>query len=181
MQQIGLYKELLAQVTYQNQLLSRDITYKQQQEQAMNSLGQLKYPHNNLAGFNMQNLNYLGGMNANMGMAGLGGLGNAVSNLQNMQNMSNMAGLSGLNSNMLGGNVHYNPNAMMNDQVSLNNLINQTRSAENASKDKDQSMSNSNNANSLSGSAANFNTMNGGMGGFGGMPSNFDLIKSMVL
>jgi len=31
MQQIGLYKELLSQVTYQNQLLSRDINFKQQQ------------------------------------------------------------------------------------------------------------------------------------------------------
>jgi len=61
MQQIALYKELLSQVTYQNQLLSRDITIKHQNA-ALNTMNQLKYSngdmshYGNLTGMNFKNI-----------------------------------------------------------------------------------------------------------------------------
>ena len=157
-QQIGLYKELLSQVTYQNQLLSRDITYKQQQS-AMNSLSQLKYPNDlnqfsgsmqNLQG--MQGINFLGGMNNPLGgmpnmsnsmgngsmtmNTNLPGMGNnlgmslgGVSNLQGLQGLSGLAGISSMGPGMMGSNILHNADGMLGNQVTLNNLINQNRSA----------------------------------------------------
>jgi hypothetical protein len=88
-QQIGLYKELLSQVTYQNQLLSRDITYKQQ-----NNLGQFG---------NMPGMNFMGGMNPmNIGnMNNLSSLGNNMGNgINSLGNMSSMSSQNLTNSQM---------------------------------------------------------------------------------
>lgn len=126
-QQIGLYKELLSQVTYQNQLLSRDITFKQQQHNAMNSLSQLKYPHNDISQFNNSHpaINFMGLNNNNSIGIGMNSSSNnlGLSNLQNLQNLSNLAGLSNMNSNLMGSNYPLNSDSM------LNNLINQNRNA----------------------------------------------------
>lgn len=197
-QQIGLYKELLSQVTYQNQLLSRDITFKQQQNH-LNSLNQLKYPHNELQ-FNAQGINYMTGINPQMTMSGMP----AVSNLQNLQNLSNLAGLSGMGSNMMGSNLAFNSDNMLNNQVSLNNLINQNRNAENSKEKeggsaaigKDAGMSmlggmggmasmgglNLNNLGAMGG-MSNMGSMAsmGSMNGMPGLGSNYDIIKNMVL
>jgi hypothetical protein len=191
-QQIGLYKELLSQVTYQNQLLSRDITYKQQQN-AMNSLSQLKYP-NDLSQFsnNMQNLqgiNFLGGMNNPLGsmatampnnlgnstmamnssMPGTpNNLGMGLSNLQGLQGLSGL-GLSGMGAGLMGSNILHNADGMLGNQVTLNNLINQNRSAESA-KEKEANAP-----------PTNPGMLPMGMGGMSGLGSNYDLIKSMIL
>ena len=104
-QQIGLYKELLAQVNYQNQLLTRDITMKQQQQQQQNNMGQFGGNMNFMGmgttntGINMNPLN-----NANnIGNSGFGGLGNM--------------GLAGLGNNI---------NSM--DVMSMQNMIGSTTS-----------------------------------------------------
>jgi hypothetical protein len=191
-QQIGLYKELLSQVTYQNQLLSRDITYKQQQN-AMNSLSQLKYP-NDLSQFssNMQNLqgmqgmNFLGGMNnplgsmatampnsmgnSNMNMnSSLSGMPNNMGmGLSNLQGLSGL-GLSGMGAGLMGSNILHNADGMLGNQVTLNNLINQNRSAENA-KEKEANAPPTNPA-----------MLPMGAMGMSGLGSNYDLIKSMIL
>lgn len=219
-QQIGLYKELLSQVTYQNQLLSRDITYKQQQN-AMSSLSQLKYPNDlnqfapNLQNMqNMQGMNFLGGMNnplagmSSMGnnpsmsgsMSGMGsslaGLNNnlgmglsGVSNMQGLQNLSGLAGLSGMGAGMMGSNTLLNADGMLGNQVTLNNLINQNRNAEN-SKEKDTPagppaapLPKDPGMPAMLGGLGGMGIGNMSMGGMnlGGLGSNYDLIKSMIL
>lgn len=209
-QQIGLYKELLSQVTYQNQLLSRDITYKQQQN-AMNSLSQLKYPSDlNQFSSNMQNLqgmqgmNFLGGINNPLGsmatampnamgnsamamnsnMPGMGNnLGMGLSNLQGLQGLSGLGGLPGMGAGLMGSNILHNTDGMLGNQVTLNNLINQNRSAENA-KEKEANAPPSNptikDANGMPMMGAH-NAMGMLPMGMGGMGSNYDLIKSMIL
>lgn len=59
MQQIELYKELLAQVTYQNQLLSRDISIKQ------------NHPMSTFGGMQGMNYHHMGQM-AGMGFGNQG-------------------------------------------------------------------------------------------------------------
>jgi len=132
MQQIGLYKELLSQVTYQNQLLSRDINYKQQNSSnnvssninSLSSIGQPKYSHNEipfggLAG-GMSNLNFLGGMNLN--------------SWNNSNNHNNMPGLgfqgmgNGLGLNMMNSNPFSYVDNLFGNQVNLNPHISQNRS-----------------------------------------------------
>jgi hypothetical protein len=66
MQQIELYKELLAQVTYQNQLLSRDITIKQ------------NHPMNTFGGMQGMNYHHMSQM-AGMGFGGQAMGGNPIS------------------------------------------------------------------------------------------------------
>ena len=61
LQQINLYKELLSQVTYQNELLSRDIHLKQQTPNSM--------PFGTLP-----ELSYFSSMNMNMGGLGMQGI-----------------------------------------------------------------------------------------------------------
>lgn len=104
-QQISLYKELLSQVTYQNQLLSRDITFKQQQQNVMQQ-------HSAMGQFGgMQGMNYLGGLGG-MNLGNLGNLGNmgnlnAMNNGMNnngMNNMNNLSSLSGVSQGLLGSN-----------------------------------------------------------------------------
>lgn len=115
-QQVNLYKELLSQVTYQNQLLTRDITFKQQQQQ-------------------MQGLNYLqamNGMNIN-GLSNLGGIGS----LPGMMNP-----ISGVGPGLMGNGQYLNQD-MLNGQLNLINslMLNQNRPpqapADPASKEKE--------------------------------------------
>jgi hypothetical protein len=81
-QQIGLYKELLSQVTYQNQILSRDINFKQQGNyNAMPQMGQYGGMGMNFMGINP------------MGMQGMG-----------MMGMQGMQGIQGGYSNLMGSN-----------------------------------------------------------------------------
>jgi hypothetical protein len=59
-QQTALYKELLSQVSYQNQLLSRDISIKRQNA-AMN---QLQYSNGDMTQYNnFGGMNFMGNMN----------------------------------------------------------------------------------------------------------------------
>ena len=78
MQQVGLYKELLQQVAYQNQLLSRDISMRQQQQQ-QNTPNNMKYPQEGF-GNNMQGMGFMGGM----GMGAAQGLGAGMGMMGNM-------------------------------------------------------------------------------------------------
>jgi hypothetical protein len=96
-QQINLYKELLSQVTYQNQLLSRDIQLKQQSPMQ---------PFGTIPG-----LNFLNSMSMNpmaMGMGNLGGL-------------PGMNPLSSVPSVM--GNGFISPDLMNSHMSVLNNLM----------------------------------------------------------
>jgi len=69
-QQIGLYKELLSQVTYQNQILSRDINFKQQGNyNTMPQMGQM----GQMGQYAGMGMNYMG-MNP-MSMPGMGMMG----------------------------------------------------------------------------------------------------------
>lgn len=87
MQQIELYKELLAQVTYQNQLLSRDISIKQ------------NHPINGFSGMQGMNYHHMGQMGA-MGYGNQGGL--------NSSSLSH-----GMPQNMMGGNSYASSGNMM--------------------------------------------------------------------
>ena len=83
-QQIGLYKELLAQISYQNQLLARDINFKQQG----NMNHQLQSSPMNMNNFmNMPGMD-MGGMNMN----GMPGLGSSMGGMGNLGNMASMLG-----------------------------------------------------------------------------------------
>ena len=146
-QQVNLYKELLSQVTYQNKLLTRDISFKHQN------------PMSQFAG--MQNLNYLnamGGLNLNglgnlaaLGNLGpMGGMGGA-----GMPNMGGMNPLSGVPQGMLGNNQFISPD-MLNGQMNLmsNMMLNQQSNRPidpaQTQKDKDSLPFNSNPAPPLS-------------------------------
>lgn len=74
-QQIGLYKELLSQVTYQNQILSRNINFKQQGNySAMPQMSQYGGMGMNFMGLNPMSMQ-------GMGMMGMQGLQGGYSNL----------------------------------------------------------------------------------------------------
>mgnify|MGYP006897144555 CR=1 FL=1 len=88
-QQVSLYKELLAQISYQNQLLSRDINIKQQQQGNMSQFGggnNMNYM--NLPGMEMSN----SGVNNNMNSLGTM---NSMNNLNNLNNLSSLANSMG--------------------------------------------------------------------------------------
>lgn len=122
---------------------------------------------------------------------GLGG----VSNLQGLQNLSGLAGLSGMGAGMMGSNRWNNTDGMLGNQVTLNNLINQNRSAENSKEKEAASTTNpSSGPNKDSGMPGMMGLSGMGMGGMpnlpnlpmggmgmGGLGSNYDLIKSMIL
>ena len=82
MQQIGLYKELLSQVSYQNQLLSRDISARQPN-------ASLKFP-SQLDQTQPQQQGQFGG--------GMQGVGNFMSmGMQGVPGMGGMSGMGGMN------------------------------------------------------------------------------------
>lgn len=194
-QQINLYKELLAQVNYQNQLLTRDITYRQQNAMSMN---QMRNPHNDMSQYG--NLNYLGNMNSQLGGLGsqLGGLGSQLGGMNsqmgglNMQNLPGMSGLGGLSSGVLGSNQYIMIDGMLGNQMNLGGMMmNPNRPGDNLPKEKEPQPQ----PNPLSGSGIKdsglLNNLGGlgglgglsGLGGMGGVFGNnsFDFIKNIVL
>lgn len=94
MQQVNLYRELLAQITYQNALLGGR-TYPSGQNNPNQPPNSMNYPpemlHNMIS--SMSSLNPLGGGLGLSQLHGLGGLGA-------------LGGLGGLNLNGLGGNLN---------------------------------------------------------------------------
>lgn len=141
-QQIGLYKELLSQVTYQNQLLTRDISFKQVNSQHnMGQFGQMGGMNflNSMAGMqgaNGMQGNSLPGMQSNglstiqgNGMSGMSNNMNVMSNNMNgmpnsMSGMTNMSnGMSGMTNNSMGNmstNIPNNSLASMMGSSSTN-------------------------------------------------------------
>ena len=123
---------MLSQVTYQNQLLSRDITFKQQQQNPMAQFGGLQ-GLNYLNGLNGLNLNNLGALG---NLANLGGLSSS-----GMSGMNNMSSLSGVPQGMM-GNSQFLPQDILGNQMNLvNNLmLNQqgnNRQIDQSNKDKE--------------------------------------------
>ena len=105
-QQVSLYKELLAQISYQNQLLSRDINMKQQGNMPQfgggNNMNYMNLPGMEMSnsGVNNSNMNSLGNMNNMNNMNSM----NSMNNLNNLSNLANSMGnmnLQSLQSNML--------------------------------------------------------------------------------
>ena len=118
-QQVSLYKELLAQISYQNQLLTRDINNKQQGNMPHHYGGGNNMSYMNLPGMEMSNNN--NGMNSlgNMNMNNLNTLNNLASITNNMANMN----LQSLNPNMLNSNFSIYQDNMMNNQINMPNMM----------------------------------------------------------
>jgi hypothetical protein len=137
----------LSQLKYPNDL--SQFGPNMQNMQGMNFLGGMNNP---LAGMGGSMGGNMGGNMPSMGnnpnmsgpMSGMGSsmgnsMGNSmglnsmglggVSSLQGLQNLSGLAGLSGMGASMMGSNPWNNADGMLGNQVTLNNLINQNRSA----------------------------------------------------
>jgi hypothetical protein len=123
-QQIALYKEMLSQATYQNQILSRDV---KQQQSAFGGLGGMKFGHEMQQFAGLPNMGYMGGLNMGGMMQGMqNNLQNIQNNLQtnlqnnlqnNMQNnhnlQNNLQGLQGMGNNLSTSNMQ----AMQNNGI----------------------------------------------------------------
>lgn len=104
LQQVGLYKELLAQITYQNQMLSRDMTIKQamgqqamgQQGMGQQTMGQqaMGQQQAHTMGQQLMGHQYPG---MNLSYMGLPGMGVDMSNMNSMANqMGSMGQVKGM-------------------------------------------------------------------------------------
>lgn len=104
LQQVGLYKELLAQITYQNQMLSRDMTLKQtmgqqgmgQQAMGQQAMGQqaMGQQQTHAMGQQVMGHQYPG---MNLGYMSLPGMGVDMSSMSSMANqMGNMGQVKGM-------------------------------------------------------------------------------------
>ena len=92
MQQIGLYKELLSQVSYQNQLLSRDISARQPNTQIkMPSQMEQGQPGQGQFGAGVQGMGNLMAMSGMQGMSNMGGMGGMASMMGNPNLVNQMA------------------------------------------------------------------------------------------
>ena len=92
MQQIGLYKELLSQVSYQNQLLSRDISARQPNAQIkMPSQLEQSQPGQGQFATGVQGMGNLMAMSGMQGMSNMGGMGGMASIMGNPSLVNQMA------------------------------------------------------------------------------------------
>lgn len=175
-QQIGLYKELLSQVTYQNQLLSRDISMRQNIP-----MNQMKYPQQDQYSSALQNLQGgLGSMNF------MGNMNSSLQNLMGGQNIPNLSGLQGQNIQGSGVKNYSDPQRysgnLMGNQVQ-NITLTQGRGLEKPVEEKEVSYPQGNEMGMGMGMRDLSMMGQDMMGNYGmrGMSNNYEMIRNMVL